>query len=57
MKTPSLDKNKLLYEYKISWNIIMKGIEILVSKSFGIFYVKFMVGKWCDILVIHRQYK
>jgi len=35
----------------------MKGIEILVSKSFGIFYVKFMVGKWCDILVIHRQYK
>ncbi len=32
----------------------MKGIEILVLKGFGIVYMKSMVGKWCDILIIHR---
>jgi hypothetical protein len=32
----------------------MKKIEILVLKGFGIIYVKSMVGKWCDILVIHN---
>jgi hypothetical protein len=34
--TPSFDGKKLLYECKISWNIIMKGIEILFKKGFGI---------------------
>ncbi len=55
METSSLDRNKLLYEYKVSWNRIVKRIEILVLKSFGVVYVKFMVGEWCGILVIHRQ--
>jgi hypothetical protein len=36
-------------------NKIMKRIEILVLKGFGIVYVKSMAGKWCGILVIHRQ--
>ncbi len=49
------DRNKLLYECKISWNKIMKGIEILVLKSFSIIYVKSMVGECYDILVIHKQ--
>ncbi len=42
---------------KASWNIIVKGIKILVLKGFGIVYmcVKSMVGEWCGILVIHRQ--
>jgi hypothetical protein len=35
----------------------VKGIEILVLKVFGVVYVKSMVGEWCGILVIHRQYK
>jgi hypothetical protein len=34
-KTPPLNENKLLYECKISWNKIMKEIEILVLKFFG----------------------
>ncbi len=55
METPSLDRNKLLYEYKISWNKIVKRIEIFVLKGFGIVYVKSMVGKWCGILVIQGQ--
>jgi len=33
----------------------MKGIEILVLKGFDIVYVKSMVGKWCDTLIIHKQ--
>jgi hypothetical protein len=33
----------------------VKGIEIMVLKAFGVVYVKFMVGEWCGILVIHRQ--
>jgi hypothetical protein len=37
-KIPSLEKNKLLYECKALWNIIMKEIEILVFKSFGVIY-------------------
>jgi hypothetical protein len=53
--TPSFDKSTLLYECKILWNRIMKGIEIFVLKGFGIIYVKSMVGKWCDILVIHKH--
>jgi hypothetical protein len=57
LKTLSLEINKLLYEYKISWNRIVKGIEILVLKGFGIVYVKSMVREWCDIRIIHRQYK
>jgi hypothetical protein len=32
----------------------MKGIKILVLKRFGVVYVKFMVGEWCGILVIHQ---
>ncbi len=55
METPSLDRNKLLYEYKVSWNIIVKGIKIFILKGFGVIYVNSMVGKWCGILVIHRQ--
>jgi hypothetical protein len=34
LETPSKNKNKLLYECKILWNIIMKGIEILVLQGF-----------------------
>ncbi len=37
-KILSLKRNKLLYECKTSWNIITKGIEILVFKSFGVNY-------------------
>jgi hypothetical protein len=33
----------------------MKRIEIFVLKGFGVIYVKSMVGKWCGILMIHRQ--
>jgi hypothetical protein len=54
LETPSLDKKKL-YECKVSWNKILKGIKILILKGFGVVYVKFMVGEWCDILVIHRK--
>jgi hypothetical protein len=54
LETPSLDKNKLLYECKVSWNKIVNGIEILILKGFGIVYVKSMVKEWCGILVIHR---
>ncbi len=32
----------------------MKGIEILFVKGFGVVCVKFMVGEWCGILVIHK---
>jgi hypothetical protein len=35
----------------------MKGIKILVFKSFNIVFVKSMVGEWCEILIIHKQYK
>jgi len=55
LKTPSFDINELLYDYKISWNTIMKGIEILILKSFGIVYEKSMVEEWCEILIIHKQ--
>ncbi len=54
-KTFSLDRNKLLYECKISWNKVAKGIENSIFKGFGIIYVKSTIGKWCGILVIHRQ--
>jgi hypothetical protein len=55
LETPSLDKNKLLYECEVSWNEIVKGIKILVLKGFGVVYVKSMVGEWCGMLIIHRQ--
>jgi hypothetical protein len=47
LETPSFKKNKLLYECKVSWNEIVKGIEILVFKGFGIIYdyVKSMIGE------------
>jgi len=48
-------RNKLLYECKISWNRIVKGLEILVLKGFGVVYMKSMIGKWCGLLIIHRQ--
>jgi hypothetical protein len=48
------DKKKL-YGCEVLWNIMMKGWEIFVLKSFGVVHVKFMVGEWCGILVIHRQ--
>ncbi len=54
-KTFSLDRSKLLYECKISWNKVAKGIEILIFKGFDIIYVKSIVRKWCGILIIHRQ--
>ncbi len=57
METPSLYKNIFLYECEDSWNKIMKGIKILVFKSFNIVFVKSMVGEWCEILIIHKQYK
>jgi hypothetical protein len=44
-----------LYECKVSWNKIVKGIKNFVFKGFGVVYVKFMVGKWCGIIVVHRQ--
>jgi len=52
-KTPSFDRNKM-YECKVSCNKIVKGIQILVLKGFGVLYEKSMVGKWCGILVMHR---
>jgi hypothetical protein len=51
LETPSFDRNKLLYECKISWNKIVKEIKILILKGFGIVYVKSIVGEWCGILV------
>jgi hypothetical protein len=39
LETPSLDENKLLYDCKVSWNIIVKGIEIFVLKGFDVVYV------------------
>ncbi len=55
METPSLDRTKLLYECKISWNRIVKGIEILVLEGFDAVYVKSMVGEWCGVLIIYKQ--
>jgi len=31
--------------------------ELKVFKSFNIIFVKSMVGEWCEILIIHKQYK
>ncbi len=53
--TLSFDRNKCLYRCKVSWNIIVKEVAILVLKGFGVIYVKFMVSECCDILVLHRQ--
>jgi hypothetical protein len=41
----------------LSLDRIVKGIEILILKGFDIVYVyvKSMVKKWCDILVIYKQ--
>ncbi len=36
LKTPSFNMNKLLYKCKVSWNRIVKRIEILVFKGFDI---------------------
>jgi hypothetical protein len=55
LETPSFDKNKLLYECKIQWNGIVKGIKIFVSKGFGVVCVKSMVGEWCGTQVIHKK--
>jgi hypothetical protein len=57
LETPSFDRKKLLYECKVSCNKIVKGIDILILKIFGIIYVKSMVRKWCGILVIYTQQK
>ncbi len=35
-ETPLFDENKLLYECKILWNKIVKGIENFVFKGFDI---------------------
>jgi hypothetical protein len=43
LETPSLDRKKLLYECKVSWNKIMKGIKILVLKGFGVVHGRGMV--------------
>jgi hypothetical protein len=47
LKTLSLDENKLLYECKVLWNIIVKGIKILIFKGFGKVYdyVKYTIRK------------
>jgi hypothetical protein len=45
LETPSLDRNKLLYECKISWNRIVKGIKILILKGFDVVYEKSIVGE------------
>jgi len=57
-KTLLLGENKF-YECKVSWNRIVKGIEILIFKDFCIVYecVKFIVGKWCGMIVIHKKVK
>jgi hypothetical protein len=39
LEAPSLERKKLLYECKVSWNRIMKGIKIVVMKGFGVVYV------------------
>ncbi len=57
LETPSLNKNKLLYECKVSWNIIMKRIEIFVLKGFDIIYVKSILEKWCGIPIVYKQWK
>jgi hypothetical protein len=44
LKTPSLHENKL-YECKILWNKIVKGIEILILKGFNIMYDKPVIGE------------
>jgi hypothetical protein len=56
LETPSFEENKLLYECKVLWNKIVKGIKIFVFKSFSIVYdcVKFMVEKWCGTIVPHN---
>jgi len=54
-KTPSLDKNKFLYEYKVLWNRIVKRIKILILKGFGVVYIICIVKEWCGILIIHKQ--
>jgi hypothetical protein len=56
LETLSVEENKLLYECKVLCNIIMKGIEILIFKSFDIIYncVKSMVKEWCDTIVTHK---
>jgi len=56
LETFSLDRNKL-YECKVSWNRIVKKFDIFVLKGFSIIYVKSMVGEWCGILVIHKEWK
>jgi hypothetical protein len=52
----------LLYECKVLWNIIVKGIEIWIFKGKVYDYVKYMVGEWCGIIITHdlklaREYK
>jgi hypothetical protein len=41
----------------VSWNEIVKGIEILVFKGFDKVYdcVKCMIRKWCGIIITHRK--
>jgi hypothetical protein len=45
LDTPSLYENKLLYECKVLWNKIVKGLEILICKDFDKVYdcMKYMV--------------
>jgi hypothetical protein len=50
-------KKKLLHECKFVYNRIMKGVEIFVLKGFGVVHIKFMIGEWYSIVLIHRQYK
>jgi hypothetical protein len=59
LETLSLDETKLLYECKILWYIIMKGIEILVFKGFDKVYnyVKYMIGEWFGIIVTYKKMK
>lgn len=52
-----IEKKNCCISVKVSWNIIVNGIEILILKGFGIIYVcvKFMVGEWSGILVVHKK--
>jgi hypothetical protein len=55
LETSSFEDNKLLYECNVLWNRIVKGIEILVFKSFDKGYdcMKYMIAEWCERIVTH----
>ncbi len=50
-----LDTKKLLYECEIFMKYSCERSANFVLKGFGVVHEKFIVGKWCGILVIHKQ--